>query len=327
MKKTPTPFDRIKRTVWVTDSRKAFVVSSNRRCASSKKKTSFGFSRSPTSGSASNSSARSHMSAGREEPRLVLHGRQLEAGDHAASIGCGSQQVVDVELWLTEELVAAAVLQPGERSQQDPDRLRGDTADAGELRLAGIRIEEGQERSQRRKDRGAGDPSCRRSGRRARGSAPACRSIRGPSPGVVARSRTRSRGSERPARFPRARGTRPETPSARTSRRARLPACRRGRIRHPARRFRRGRPSHLRQRPERPARRAAPRAAATCASCPCLSHRRSVHACSRCGAGRRTSASVTTLPSRTPLPTSIDAPVVAYAAAISFPKSLTSRGA
>ena len=94
----------------------------------------------------------------REEPRLVLHGRELEAGDHAASIGCRSQQVVDVELRLTEELVAAAVLQPGERSQQDPDRLRGDTADAGELRLAGIRDRGRSGALAGRKDRGAARP-------------------------------------------------------------------------------------------------------------------------------------------------------------------------
>ncbi len=62
-KKTPTPFERISRTVCSTESRNASVASSNSRCASSKKKTSFGLGRSPASGSVSNSSATSHISA------------------------------------------------------------------------------------------------------------------------------------------------------------------------------------------------------------------------------------------------------------------------
>ena len=61
MKKTPTPFERMSRTVCTTASRKASVASAKSRCASSKKNTSFGFGTSPTSGSCSNSSARSHM--------------------------------------------------------------------------------------------------------------------------------------------------------------------------------------------------------------------------------------------------------------------------
>ena len=49
-KKMPTPFDLISRTVWVIWSMKALEASLNSRCASSKKKTSFGRSVSPTSG-------------------------------------------------------------------------------------------------------------------------------------------------------------------------------------------------------------------------------------------------------------------------------------
>ena len=61
-KKTPTPFERMRRTVWTVDSTNALLASSKRRCASSRKKTSRGLSRSPTSGSCSKSSATSHMS-------------------------------------------------------------------------------------------------------------------------------------------------------------------------------------------------------------------------------------------------------------------------
>ena len=52
----PTPFERISRTTCWTASSSGFGASVKRRCASSKKKTSFGLSRSPTSGSVSNSS-------------------------------------------------------------------------------------------------------------------------------------------------------------------------------------------------------------------------------------------------------------------------------
>jgi len=62
-KNTPTPFERMSRTVRSTDSSNAFVASANRRWASSKRETSFGFSTSPTSGSCSNSSASSHIIA------------------------------------------------------------------------------------------------------------------------------------------------------------------------------------------------------------------------------------------------------------------------
>jgi len=42
-KNTPTPFERISRTVFATESRNASVASSKSRCASSKKNTSLGF--------------------------------------------------------------------------------------------------------------------------------------------------------------------------------------------------------------------------------------------------------------------------------------------
>jgi len=60
-KNTPTPLDRISRTVWAIASRKAFEASRNSRWASSKKKTSFGLSMSPTSGRSWNRSASSHI--------------------------------------------------------------------------------------------------------------------------------------------------------------------------------------------------------------------------------------------------------------------------
>ena len=60
-KKTPTPLERISRTVCAIWSRNALDASLNSRCASSKKKTSFGLSRSPTSGRSWKRSASSHI--------------------------------------------------------------------------------------------------------------------------------------------------------------------------------------------------------------------------------------------------------------------------
>ncbi|COX47803.1 Uncharacterised protein [Mycobacterium tuberculosis] len=60
-KNTPTPLERISFTVCSTCSRKAFEASVNNRCASSKKNTSLGLSRSPTSGRKVNRSASTHI--------------------------------------------------------------------------------------------------------------------------------------------------------------------------------------------------------------------------------------------------------------------------
>src|SRR5215213_7996883 len=66
----------------------------------------------------------------REELRLVLHGRELEAGDDPAAVRRRPQQVCDLELRLAEELRAAAVLELDERPEQHADRRRRDATDA-----------------------------------------------------------------------------------------------------------------------------------------------------------------------------------------------------
>ena len=104
---------------------------------------------------------------GREQRRLVLHARQLEAGDHAAAVRRRAQQVGDRELRLAEELVAAALLEPDQRAQQHADGGGGEAADALELRLALVGVEEGQQRAQVGRGRRAAGRSRRRSGRRA----------------------------------------------------------------------------------------------------------------------------------------------------------------
>ena len=85
---------------------------------------------------------------GREQLRLVLHARQLEARDHAAPVLRRPQQVGDRELRLAEELVPAALLEPDQRAQQHADRRARQPADALQLRLALVGVEEGQQRAQ-----------------------------------------------------------------------------------------------------------------------------------------------------------------------------------
>ena len=70
---------------------------------------------------------------GRPQPRLVLHRRELEARDDAAPVRGRAQEIGDVELRLAEELVAAARLERDERAQENADRLRREPADALEL--------------------------------------------------------------------------------------------------------------------------------------------------------------------------------------------------
>src|SRR3954471_18362983 len=85
---------------------------------------------------------------GREQLRFVLHRRKLQARDQPAPVGRRTQQVGDVELRLAEELGASAVLETDQRTQEHTHRLRRQTADAGELCLAVVGVEERQQRAQ-----------------------------------------------------------------------------------------------------------------------------------------------------------------------------------
>ncbi|MCW0417102.1 hypothetical protein NB689_002856 [Xanthomonas sacchari] len=76
-KYTPTPLERISRTTCSMRCTSAGGASSNSRCASSNTNTSFGLSRSPTSGSRSNSSDSSHS-------RKVEYSRGLSTSCAAA---------------------------------------------------------------------------------------------------------------------------------------------------------------------------------------------------------------------------------------------------
>ena len=139
MKKTPTPFERISRTVWVTDSMNALLAPSKSRCASSKKKHQLRLVEVADLGQLLEQLGQQPHERSREQLRLVLHGRQLEARDDPPAVGSRAQQVVDLELRIAEELVAAALLEPDERAQQHADGLRREPADPGQLGLALVR--------------------------------------------------------------------------------------------------------------------------------------------------------------------------------------------
>ena len=121
----------------------------------------------------------------REQPGLVLDGRQLEAGDHAAAVRPDPHQVGDVELRLAEELGPAAGLQRRRASaagrRRSPARARRcppappcrPWSPGTSAARAG------------RRGRAAAGPWCRRSGRRARARTPASRWRRAPSPAAA----------------------------------------------------------------------------------------------------------------------------------------------
>ena len=139
-----------------------------------------------------------------------------------------AHQVGDVELRLAEELGAAAGLQPDERAQQHADGRAGQAADALELGLAVVGVQERQQRPQVGEVQQRQALLRRRSGRRAAATAPASRWRRGPCRAAAARSPRPWRGSARPG---------PRPPSERNStgkRRAARTACPRSAARLPA---------------------------------------------------------------------------------------------
>ena len=103
----------------------------NSRCASSKKKTSLGLGRSPTSGSRSKSSTEQP-----EQQRRVDLGRhhELVGGedvDVAAALGVGLHEVEEVERGLAEELLPALLLEREQRALDGADGGGGDVAVGG----------------------------------------------------------------------------------------------------------------------------------------------------------------------------------------------------
>ena len=88
------------------------------------------------------------MSAVENSSGLSWTAGELEARDDAAAVRRGAQQVGDVELRLAEELVAAAVLEPTRPRSSTPTVVADEAADALQLGLALVGVEEGQQRAQ-----------------------------------------------------------------------------------------------------------------------------------------------------------------------------------
>ena len=131
------------------DRRNASVASSKSRCASSRKTTSLGLGRSPASGSVSNSSATQPHQRGGPQRRAGPAPRRARRSEMTPRpSGAIRMQVGHVELRLAEELGAAARLEPDQRAQQHADGRRRQPADALELALAGVGVQEGQQRAQ-----------------------------------------------------------------------------------------------------------------------------------------------------------------------------------
>jgi hypothetical protein len=84
----------------------------------------------------------------REQGRLVLDRRELDAGDDSAPVLGVLHQIGDLHLRLPEELGAAAVLELDQLAEQHADRRRRHAADPGQLCLAVLGAEEREQGAQ-----------------------------------------------------------------------------------------------------------------------------------------------------------------------------------
>ena len=132
-KKTPMPFERIRRTVCTVDSTNALLAPSKRRCASSRKKTSSRLVAVSDLGKLLEELRNEPHEHRRPELRLVLYSGELQTRDDAAPVRRRAQEVGDVELRLAEELGSPSRLESDERAQEDADRLGREAADALQL--------------------------------------------------------------------------------------------------------------------------------------------------------------------------------------------------
>ena len=148
MKNTPTPLERISRTVWVTESMNALRRLVEQQVCLVEEEDELRLVDIADLGERLEQLGEQPHQRGREELGPLLHGRQLEARDQPAAVGRGAQEIGDLELRLAEELVAPTILEPDERAQEHADRRRREAPDAGELGLALVRGEEREQRTQ-----------------------------------------------------------------------------------------------------------------------------------------------------------------------------------
>ncbi len=147
-KKTPTPFERMRRTVWTVDStnRLACILEEEVRLVEEEDEPRLV----PVSdlGKLLEELRDEPHEHGRPQLRLVLHRRELQARDDPAPVRRRAQEVRDVELGLAEELGPAPRLEPDERAQENAHGLGREAADAPQLLASAVRVEEREQRAQ-----------------------------------------------------------------------------------------------------------------------------------------------------------------------------------
>ena len=120
----------------------------NSRCASSKKNTSFGLSRSPTSGRKVNRSASTHIKNVENITGRAAWLPTSSRRDDAAALRIDAHQIVRVEFGLAEERVGAFGLEVDQRPQDHARRRRRHCAERFELGLALVAGQERDDRAQ-----------------------------------------------------------------------------------------------------------------------------------------------------------------------------------
>ena len=148
-KYTPTPFERMRRTVRSTCSISASDASSKRRCASSKKKAQLRLRQVADLGQDRVQLGEHPEHERAEQARLVHDVRQLEDADDApAPSAVVRRRSRDVELGLAEEDVGALLLEGHDRADQHAERRARHPAVVGQDRLALVGAEVLQGRRQ-----------------------------------------------------------------------------------------------------------------------------------------------------------------------------------
>ena len=124
-KKTPTPLDRISRTVWVIDSRKALEASREQQVRLVEEEHELGLVQVADLGQLLEEvGEQPHQERGEQRGLGLTTPGSSRIGDHAPAVGRGAEQVGGVELGLAEERVGA-------RRRSNPISSRSSTPAVG----------------------------------------------------------------------------------------------------------------------------------------------------------------------------------------------------
>ena len=174
-KKTPTPLERISRTVRVIASQEVLGRVGEEQVCLVEEEHQPGLVRVADLGQVVEQVGEQPHQERREHRRPVLEVRQLDQGDHPPAVGGDPQQVPGVELGLAEERVGALVLEGDQLAQDHPRGGRGQPAEALQVGLALVGGQEAAPPRAGRRGRAAAAPRRRRSGTPARARTPGCR--------------------------------------------------------------------------------------------------------------------------------------------------------